>query len=380
MGQVTAFTDKKTGASYTVSTVDNNKKVFIKQRTFDAIYETALLKGKFPRANSRKPICIFELIELPTGISLEEFHNQICDIIKSYSVKELLSSTSIYFTQGFYSYFQQSFQLFALAKVNIIYLVPKDSILAIFFTHALGSSSDLGIEVLDETKEAKPSQTLNQITPSQVAYKDKNFSKALALKYEEIISTEINNYTEGFRQYLSELSKYESREICLVGYNIRKAEGQLTGKSISRISPEIAKILKSKNNIATRTEKIANYLNENNEVGLGNRVANYTLMPFQDVKNVLEAWVQELLEQMTPNDPSSAAEVFFILINFGYLFSLAEEIIKNNDLLRADTIDDEKIEPTGESSDVGQEFIANNGKHYSLGFATAKDIERDVGF
>jgi len=375
MGQVTAFTDKKTDISYTISTVENNKKVFIKQRAFDSIYETALLKGKFPRTNSRKPICIFELIELPTGISLEEFHNQICDIIKAYSVKELLSSTSIYFTHGFYSYVHQSFQFFALTKINIIYLVPKDSIMALLFTQAIGDRS-VTANALDEIEKVRASKQ----SSSQTIYEDGDLTKALALKYEEIIGAEINNYTEDFKQYLSELSKSESKEICLVGYNIRKAEAQLTGKSISRISPEIAKILNSKNNKISKPEEIANYLNENNEAVLGNRVANYTLLPIQEVKNVLEGLVEELLEQMAPADPSSAAEVFFLLINFGYLFCLAEEIVKNSALLNTDTIDDEKIAPAGESSGVGPEFIANNGKHYSVGFATAKDVEHDVGF
>lgn len=220
----------------------------------------------------------------------------------------------------------------------------------------------------------------NREYPSaQSVYKNGDFSRALALKYFEIADEEIDNQSENFKHYISELSRNESKEVCIIGYTIRKAEKKLTGKSITRISPEITKLLKSNNKDISNTEAIAYYLDENNKIGIGNRAANYTLIPIKSVNKAFEIWVDDLLEGLKLKESASAEEVFFRLISFGYLFRIAEEIVSDMNHIQHNAIIDMEI-IYDEDDEDGQEIIDKNGKHWKIERATAKEIEHAVGY
>lgn len=375
MGQVTTFKDRETDATYTVSTVKNNKKVSVNNKTYETVYESALLSGKSLHAKTSKPICVFELIDNPrSDMSLEDFHNKLLNLIEDHSINELLkdSSVPLYLEEGFYCQIAKSFQLFALSKTRLFYLFP--------IKPEYSKHDQTGEEYYyKDTVSENLSTNTDKLPSAQSIYKDGDFVRALGLKYYEIVDEEIDRVSKNFKQYLLELSKHESREICLMGYTLRKAEKELVNKSIQHISPEIIKILNSESDSASKCEEIANYLDENNSLGLGNRAKNYTLLPIQDINEMLSIFVDDLLERLELEDSSSANEVFFRLITFGYLFRIADEIINSN-LINSSPVKDGEVVYSDEDTKPGQIWKASDGQTYTFGQSTAKEVEDNTKY
>ncbi|GAC1600352.1 MAG: hypothetical protein NVS3B29_00660 [Candidatus Saccharimonadales bacterium] len=224
-------------------------------------------------------------------------------------------SSRIFVSFGFVFFAFAIFSIFAAKWYQVIFWV----VLAI-------SSEYFGFrivkhKVLKDFNKATDEKYFDEINPIT--------TNVLVQKYFEIVVDEVGQkkHSDSFKVFLSSIKGNKTKDICLVGYILRKAEKELTRKTIPYIRPAMTKLALINNENASKIEEIANYLDETHTLGLGERAAHYTLLPVESVNEALEILVEEVLKSNQPkHHPDRDRELLFRYMCFGYLYHMAEEI------------------------------------------------------
>ncbi|MFA5842432.1 MAG: hypothetical protein WC882_02010 [Candidatus Gracilibacteria bacterium] len=149
-----------------------------------------------------------------------------------------------------------------------------------------------------------------------------------------------NKYlSANFKKHLDKLFPQDSSATSLktpmvTGYYLRCTETLLNLKPAKKPDQQIQNILNSKRNTKEKTEEIANYLDKHNKIGLSEKIADYSLIPFEDTRKIFEAYAEDFVNNTLKEKEISKdnSEIFHELayrnMAFGYLYKLAEEFIE----------------------------------------------------
>lgn len=166
---------------------------------------------------------------------------------------------------------------------------------------------------------------------------------------EKLLTNEFKNFVD--KQFPPE-SFRPFKTAMITGYFVRCAE-----KLIGEMSPKspdqtIKKILNSTKPNSVKNEDIANYLDKHDKLGLQEKVSDYSLFPFNDIKKFLEGVTEDLINSTIKEHgiPENMTRDFFDELiyrnlSFGYLYKLSEELVNDR---KKDTsikkVDKEKIQ------------------------------------
>lgn len=146
--------------------------------------------------------------------------------------------------------------------------------------------------------------------------------------------------SNNFKRFVDESfpQKYFSnplRKAMLTGYFLRCAENIVGQRALREPDQQIKDILSLKENDYEKIEKIANYLDNHNKIGLSEKISDYLLIPYQDVQRIFEEYAEDLITETVKEQKINREkieifhEVAYRNIAFGYLYGLSEEFLKN---------------------------------------------------
>ncbi len=133
------------------------------------------------------------------------------------------------------------------------------------------------------------------------------------------------------------------REALITGYAIRCAENKIKEQELRKPDKKIQDILKSKFKTNQKIKEIAEYLDDHSNLGLQEKISNYSLISFETIKYFLEKIFEDLVlnflkigqipEQFGKIRPiEDFNEMISRNLYFGYLYKLSEEIVEKNRL------------------------------------------------
>ncbi|MFA6076868.1 MAG: hypothetical protein WC735_02225 [Candidatus Paceibacterota bacterium] len=124
------------------------------------------------------------------------------------------------------------------------------------------------------------------------------------------------------------------RKAMLTGYFLRCAENIVKQWSIKEPDQNIKNILNVNENDAEKIEKLANYLDNHDKIGLPEKISDYFLIPQEDIQQVFEEYAENFImhtiskQKITKDKTEIFYEVAYRNIAFGYLYKLSEEFVR----------------------------------------------------
>ena len=119
------------------------------------------------------------------------------------------------------------------------------------------------------------------------------------------------------------------RTAMVTGYYLRCAKTVLNQKLAKDPDQKIKNILSLKSDKEKRIEEVANYLDKHGKLGLSEKIADYSLIPFDDTQEIFTLYVNTLIDKVLKerkvNDFESLRELICRNMAFGYLYKLSEE-------------------------------------------------------
>jgi hypothetical protein len=118
------------------------------------------------------------------------------------------------------------------------------------------------------------------------------------------------------------------RTAMITGYFLRCAEFNIKQRALGRPSQQILAIIESEKNNEEKIEAISNLLDHHDKIGLSDEIANYTLIPFEDIQKIFDDYGKDFIDQIVSQKKLGGvkAELFNELayrnMAFGYLFKL----------------------------------------------------------
>lgn len=125
------------------------------------------------------------------------------------------------------------------------------------------------------------------------------------------------------------------RKAMLTGYFLRCAENMVSQYSLGKPDKNIKNILNMEDNDSNKIEKLANYLDNHDKIGLPIKIADYFLIQQEEIKEIFEEYAEDFITCIlkTQKFTKDKAEIFYEVayrnIAFGYLYRLSEEFVKN---------------------------------------------------
>jgi hypothetical protein len=125
------------------------------------------------------------------------------------------------------------------------------------------------------------------------------------------------------------------RTAMITGYFLRCAECVIGQSLLREPDQSIQKIISSDKNEEEKIETIAGHLDNQDRIGLSDEIANYVLIPFQNMQRFFEIYAEDFINQTLSQRRLSKenAEAFYELayrnMAFGYLYKLSEEFVES---------------------------------------------------
>ncbi len=124
------------------------------------------------------------------------------------------------------------------------------------------------------------------------------------------------------------------RKAMLTGYFLRCAEGVIGKKSAGTSDEVVLNLLKTNLGKQEKIEKIANYLDEHDKIGLPEKVIAYSLIPFEETQENFELYAENFIQEniksksFLKNKVDIFSEVVYRNVALGYLYKLSEELVE----------------------------------------------------
>ena len=179
----------------------------------------------------------------------------------------------------------------------------------------------------------------------------------------------ISDYFKKFidNLYPQKFNENPLRKAMLTGYVLRCTEKRISQWPLKQPEQKIKDILDSKENDFEKIEKLANYLDNHDKIGLPQKIFDYFLIPVVDVQQIFEKYAEDFITDIINKNKfnKEKAETFYEIayrnIAFGYLYKLSEEFVEKflkgikekdsilenekNDMVLSQNQNLEKIEP-----------------------------------
>lgn len=126
------------------------------------------------------------------------------------------------------------------------------------------------------------------------------------------------------------------RTAMITGYYLRCAETILNQQPIKNPDQQIQEIINSKKNKEEKIEEIANYLDNHDKIGLSEKIADYSLIPFEDTQKNFGIYAEDFInytlkkKKIDKNKVETFYEIAYRNMAFGYLYKLSEEFMGKN--------------------------------------------------
>lgn len=152
-------------------------------------------------------------------------------------------------------------------------------------------------------------------------------------KIAEVLSTAFVEFID--EMYPPSIIINPLRKTFITGYVIRVTESFIKEQEIKSPPQEIKEIIKSNRKIKDKITAIANTLDKHNNIGLSEKlISDFCFIPFSKIQHyselLIEDYMRNVLSKRTlaKDEQEKFAELNYRFTSYGYLFKLAEDLIK----------------------------------------------------
>jgi hypothetical protein len=135
--------------------------------------------------------------------------------------------------------------------------------------------------------------------------------------------------SEEFSLHLQKFRQEGTRALMRNGYRLRLAEQKVMGAK--RLVPlgKVDELLRSSLPPQEKTVAVAEYLDDHQEIGLGDPARLYVLAPFNVVRHILVDFTTEAMKLNGPfgSDVDVQTELYQRCLAYGYIYRVAEELV-----------------------------------------------------
>ena len=162
--------------------------------------------------------------------------------------------------------------------------------------------------------------------------------------------------SNNFREYMGKMFSEGVSALRVAGeagYIVRCAEEVIGHRSTPELEQNIKTLLDSDSPVAEKLENIANYLDDHDKLGLQDKIADYSLIPFETTQDYLSQlstykFENELDSNLKQEESRTAFELIYRNTVFGYLYRLSESLVFPKDTV-AQTTEESGDSPSDEA-------------------------------